>query len=85
MATGMSLSGSATIFMSDSAHEIIGDLRPGRWLVTCDHASNAVPGWIGGGTLGLPPEEMARHIAWSSTPTGARMIRPSSCAFMTAR
>jgi predicted N-formylglutamate amidohydrolase len=49
--------------MSESAYEIIGDARPGRWLVTCDHASNAVPAWIGGGTLGLPASEMARHIA----------------------
>ncbi len=63
MATTTFLSGPAATPMSDSASEIIGDLRPGRWLVTCDHASNAVPDWIGGGTLGLPPEEMARHIA----------------------
>lgn len=49
--------------MSDPACEIIGDARPGRWLVTCDHASNAVPARLGG-TLGLPPEDMARHIAY---------------------
>lgn len=49
--------------MPDAAHEIIAESRPGRWLVTCDHASNAVPDWVGGGTLGLPAEEMARHIA----------------------
>jgi predicted N-formylglutamate amidohydrolase len=49
--------------MTDLAHDIIGEDRPGRWLVTCDHASNAVPGWIGGGSLGLPASEMARHIA----------------------
>jgi predicted N-formylglutamate amidohydrolase len=49
--------------MPDPAHEIIGDTRPGRWLVTCDHACNAVPGWLGGGTLGLPAADMARHIA----------------------
>ncbi|MEJ6396803.1 N-formylglutamate amidohydrolase [Yoonia sp. 208BN28-4] len=36
----------------------------GRWLVTCDHASNRVPDWIGGGDLGLPAEDMARHIAY---------------------
>jgi predicted N-formylglutamate amidohydrolase len=39
-----------------------GEDRPGRWLVTCDHASNSVPEWLGG-TLGLPHEDMARHIA----------------------
>lgn len=39
---------------------------PGRadapWLLTCDHASNAVPAELG--DLGLPPEDMARHIAY---------------------
>ncbi len=44
--------------------EIIGENRPGRWLVTCDHASNRVPHDVNGGTLGLPPEDMARHIAY---------------------
>ncbi len=38
--------------------------RPARWLVTCDHASNAVPPFVNGGTLGLPAEDMARHIAY---------------------
>lgn len=38
--------------------------RPSRWLVTCDHASNAVPRSLGGGSLGIPAEDMARHIAW---------------------
>ena len=41
-----------------------GEHRPGRWLVTCDHASNRVPDWVGGGDLGIPAEDMARHIAW---------------------
>ena len=43
---------------------IDGEHRPGRWLVTCDHASNHVPQWLNGGTLGIPPSDMARHIAW---------------------
>ncbi len=38
--------------------------RPGRWLVTCDHASNHVPDWVCGGDLGVAREDMARHIAW---------------------
>lgn len=46
------------------AFKIDGEHRPGRWLVTCDHASNRVPEWVNGGDLGLPPEDMARHIAW---------------------
>jgi len=46
------------------AYRIEGADRPSRWLVTCDHASNAVPDWIGGGSLGVAPADMARHIAW---------------------
>ncbi|MBM9593287.1 N-formylglutamate amidohydrolase [Rhodobacteraceae bacterium MCCB 386] len=39
--------------------------RGGRWLVTCDHASNAVPvEVIPQGDLGLPDREMERHIAY---------------------
>ncbi len=38
--------------------------RPSRWLVTCDHASNCVPDFVNGGTLGLADEDMARHIAY---------------------
>ncbi len=48
---------------AEAAAEIIGADRPSRWLVTCDHASNAVPSWVGGGSLGLPDADMARHIA----------------------
>lgn len=46
------------------AFQIDGDDRKGRWLVTCDHASNRVPPWVNGGDLGIPAEDMARHIAW---------------------
>lgn len=46
------------------AYKIIGGERGGRWLVTCDHASNHVPDWVGGGSLGISAEDMARHIAW---------------------
>ena len=45
-------------------YEIVGEGRPGPWLVTCDHATNAVPPEVRGGDLGLPPEDMARHIAY---------------------
>ena len=41
-----------------------GEDRPGRWLVTCDHASNRVPDWVAGGDLGIAAGDMARHIAW---------------------
>lgn len=46
------------------AYRITGEDRPGRWLVTCDHASNRVPSWVSGGDLGIGPADMARHIAW---------------------
>jgi predicted N-formylglutamate amidohydrolase len=41
-----------------------GEDRRARWIVTCDHATNHVPQDVGGGDLGLPPEDMARHIAY---------------------
>ena len=43
---------------------IHGEARPGRWLITCDHATNVVPPSVGGGSLGLPREDMERHIAY---------------------
>ena len=52
------------------AFEIEGAARSGRWLVTCDHASNAVPDWVAGGDLGLPAADMARHIAWDPGAAG---------------
>ena len=48
----------------DAGFHIHGADRPGRWLVTCDHASNRVPDWVGGGSLGIAGQDMARHIAW---------------------
>lgn len=47
-----------------SAYKIIGQDRPGRWLVTCDHASNRVPADVAGGDLGIAPADMQRHIAY---------------------
>lgn len=44
------------------------DVMPGdpdsRWVITCDHASNRVPGFVSGGDLGLPQADMDRHIAY---------------------
>lgn len=45
------------------AFTISGENRPGRWLVTCDHATNRVPADLGG-SLGIGAEDMARHIAY---------------------
>jgi predicted N-formylglutamate amidohydrolase len=42
----------------------IGGAGHSRILLLCDHATNVIPPDVAGGDLGLPPEEMARHIAW---------------------
>ena len=52
------------------AYRIIGKDRPGRWLITCDHATNRVPDWIGGGSLGIGAEDMGRHIAFDPGAAG---------------
>jgi predicted N-formylglutamate amidohydrolase len=44
--------------------EIEGADRPARWLVTCDYATNTVPDFVNGGTLGLSQADMSRHIAY---------------------
>lgn len=59
--------------MTYTPFHIIGEDRPGRWLVTCDHASNAVPPAVNGGTLGLPAEDMARHIAFDPGAAGVTL------------
>lgn len=43
---------------------IIGADRPARWLIVCDHATNLVPASVGGGSLGVSSDDMARHIAY---------------------
>ena len=53
-----------------TACEIIGEDRPGRWLVTCDHATNRVPQDVGSGSLGIAAEDMARHIAYDPGAAG---------------
>ena len=46
------------------AYHLIAPGAAGPWVLTCDHASNRVPPEIRGGDLGLPPDDMARHIAY---------------------
>ncbi len=53
------------------ACQIEGANRAGRFLITCDHASNHVPDWVAGGDLGISPEDMARHIAYDVGAAGA--------------
>lgn len=58
---------------TEDAHEafvVTGRDRPGRWLITCDHATNRVPDWLGG-SLGIGEADMARHIAFDP---GARGV-----------
>ncbi len=49
---------------------VVGESRPSRWLVLCDHASNAVPSWVANGDLGLSRDDMARHIAYDVGASG---------------
>jgi predicted N-formylglutamate amidohydrolase len=70
----------------DPAFQIYGEDRPGRWLITCDHASNRVPKNVNGGCLGVAPEDMARHIAWDvgaaglARALGAALDSPVICS-----
>ncbi len=41
-----------------------GAARAGRWVISVDHAANAVPPCVNGGDLQISPEDMARHIAY---------------------
>ncbi|MCK8483322.1 N-formylglutamate amidohydrolase [Aliiroseovarius sp. S2029] len=52
------------IRMTYHPYHILGEDRPSRWLITCDHATNTVPPCVGNGDLGVSPEDMARHIAY---------------------
>jgi len=45
-------------------YEVYGEDRTGDLVVTCDHASNAIPDGIGRCGLGLSAEDMSRHIAY---------------------
>lgn len=50
--------------MTYHPYHISGAERTGRWLVTCDHATNTVPPFVNGGDLGLAARDMNRHIAY---------------------
>ncbi|MEO1539624.1 MAG: N-formylglutamate amidohydrolase [Pseudomonadota bacterium] len=57
--------------MSFAPFERIPGQTGSRTILICDHASNAVPSEIHGGSLGLPSEDMERHIAYD---VGARGV-----------
>ncbi|MCQ0970687.1 N-formylglutamate amidohydrolase [Paracoccus sp. TK19116] len=67
--------------MAEQPFRTIGEDRPSRWLITCDHATNRVPDWVGGGDLGIAPEDMARHIAFD---VGAAGLAEQLAAVMNA-
>ncbi|WP_374301579.1 N-formylglutamate amidohydrolase [Paracoccus sp. (in: a-proteobacteria)] len=67
--------------MTERAFWTEGEDRPSRWLVTCDHATNRVPAWVGGGDLGIAAEDMARHIAYD---VGAAGLASHLAALMNA-
>ena len=46
---------------TERAFWTLGEDRPSRWLITCDHATNRVPRWVGGGELGIADADMGRH------------------------
>ncbi len=48
---------------NNEAYQIDGEGRSGRFVITCDHATNLVPSWVAGGDLGISSQDMARHIA----------------------
>ena len=50
--------------MTHDSYHIFGEDRPGRWIITVDHARNTVPDEVNGGDLGLDPKDMQRHIAY---------------------
>jgi predicted N-formylglutamate amidohydrolase len=53
------------------AFESVNERGSAPILLVCDHATNIVPLSVGGGSLGLPEAEMARHIAYD---VGARGV-----------
>jgi len=59
--------------MTYTPYFIHGADRPGRWLVTCDHAANTVPPQINDGCLGLPAADMGRHIAYDVGAAGVTL------------
>ncbi len=67
-----------------TAGAAIEELNPGgasRILLLCDHATNIVPPEVSDGDLGIPPEDMARHIAWD---VGARGVTVALSALLDA-
>ncbi len=60
--------------MSDTAVTVLPGAPQPAWVLLCDHASNRVPPEVAGGDLGLPPEDMARHIAYDVGAAGVTRV-----------
>ncbi len=52
---------------------LLGEERPSRWLILCDHATNVIPPWIQEEDLGLPKTELDRHIAYDIGAAGVSL------------
>jgi len=72
--------------MTYSPFSIHGPDRSGPWVITCDHATNVVPDFVAGGTLGLTAADMTRHIAYdigamgTALALGAALNAPVVCS-----
>ncbi|MEH6788164.1 MAG: N-formylglutamate amidohydrolase [Paracoccus sp. (in: a-proteobacteria)] len=66
---------------TERAFWTLGEDRPSRWLITCDHATNRVPRWVGCGELGIADADMGRHIAYD---VGAAGVAERLAALMDA-
>ncbi len=53
---------------------VLGESRDSRWLVLCDHATNRVPDFVNGGSLGIADADMARHIAYDVGAAGVATL-----------
>lgn len=47
-----------------SPFHVLGEDRPARWLILCDHATNTLPPFLPDRSLGLSIADMERHIAY---------------------
>lgn len=54
-------------------YRIVGEDRPSRFLVACDHATNRVPEGVANGDLGIARADMARHIAFDPGAAGVTL------------
>jgi predicted N-formylglutamate amidohydrolase len=52
---------------------VFGEERVSRWLILCDHATNVLPPWVPEPNLGLPKEELQRHIAFDIGAAGVAL------------